>query len=403
MKIISAALIIFIIINTCIYPEELSSFASFLKYALKNNPDMAKIRLDREIADLPWNGEPPSFVLGGEFIPSDQAESQTEIGGRLESPTLYSVASSINSTFLARRRAAIEYKLRWRDLYRSLRNNFYDISYTREALKLAEEKLKRMQRLNDDLEIMRSSGKIRAHDFQRMKIELSSAKLQVWSIEKEQNHLFNNLLLLLGKKPETITPDRLPDSPANYFALPAFSYLLDTAIKKRPEILLVAVEKTGNERSRNTAFLSFLPSLEISCTFKPSVKILLGANLDSAVFSGFIFKKNEMERKKIDLEAMSLLNKISNEVLEASSMYERGFHEYTIALENRETGNILSREANISYQEGDLSLAAYLEQESTSYEIKQKFMEAGRELGRLALNLELTVNSSLINSEVIFP
>lgn len=341
-------------------------------YALKNNPELQSLGLEEEVAKgqlekakLPLIANP---TLEGSVSKKDKTQEEgsgafTNYGVKLSQE--FEIAGQrklrVNAAEKSLSKTGFEIKDRERELTYAIKDAFAKALTAKRRVELVKEVVKLQEELLGFTIIKYQAGDVSGLEVNLAEVELSKAKRDLLSAEKESKEALLALQGLMGARPDTalnLEGELAPDT----LSLPARERLQMLAASQRPDIKAAYTEEERSKTAIALAKREAVPNVTLSGFYdKDERKDVVGVAVSIPLP---LFDRKQAEKKEAKARAeqaklrlAGLEKTIEREIEEAYSALTASLNELALfkkeieskTLENLNLLNLAFKEGKISF------------------------------------------------------
>lgn len=341
-------------------------------YALKNNPELQSLGLEEEVAKgqlekakLPLIANP---TLEGSVSKKDKTQEEgsgafTNYGVKLSQE--FEIAGQrklrVNAAEKSLSKTGFEIKDRERELTYAIKDAFAKALTAKRRVELVKEVVKLQEELLGFTIIKYQAGDVSGLEVNLAEVELSKAKRDLLSAEKESKEALLALQGLMGARPDTalnLEGELAPDT----LSLPARERLQMLAASQRPDIKAAYTEEERSKTAIALAKREAVPNVTLSGFYdKDERKDIVGVAVSIPLP---LFDRKQAEKKEAKARAeqaklrlAGLEKTIEREIEEAYSTLTASLNELALfkkeieskTLENLNLLNLAFKEGKISF------------------------------------------------------
>lgn len=293
--------------------------------------------------------------------------------------------------------AELDYKNRWLEISRQIKEQYAQTLLGQKSIELAEENLNIARRLLDQVQVRFNTGKARNHELARAKLEAAKARNSLLKVENDFRIALGKLNILLGRKMNEVI--KLQDNLTPKAIAKTLEEYLDIALSKNTEILSQQQEVVKRDKELKLAKRQKLPDVTVSAFANREDELYnAGAGIAFELplwhqFQGDVKAANlEKETAGIHLEALKRM--VELEVYEAFQNVNLTFQTVHNLEDSIKEANELLRIITIEYAEGEAPFLSYLEGIASYQKTKQEYLEALTDYSHKLADLEQSIGKT---------
>ncbi|MEO8664850.1 MAG: TolC family protein [Ignavibacteria bacterium] len=376
-----------------------------IRIAIENNPDIRSSRynLQKEEAGTSRSFNIPKLGLFVEYEGvkgslENYGERKIGISQEFEFPSVYFNRSSIQDYQVEIARAQLENKIN--DLRSDVKENFAALIFNNNSIQIAKENLRSYEEFIKTAEIKYQEGA-------GSNLEVLGARVSKIKFDNLIKNLESNVTR------SQLELKRLMNTDQNVVASGDMSFksysftkesLIQTALANNPELKILKLTKLQSDSKVSLAVSELLPNFSLSY-FNQKIGNVNGyygfeVGVGIPLFfwwepSGNI-KQAKLELKAIDSDEMNLSGKIESHVRIAFENYENSLRQLNFFTgEALKEADEITRAARLSYDEGAIGYAEYLQALNISNETRTQYLEALYNYNLSIINLERLIGKEL--------
>jgi len=371
-------------------PSNAPGFDALMAWLVNTQPDLVRARQELKLTALPWNGAPPAYEISSELILGNTPLAPAGGGVRIEGPTPASVAAASQAAHAARRRAETGFRLVWMDQYQALRDTVDSLRKAEEQEIVLRAEQARLRSVMENLQIRRAMGGARDREITRFRLELDALEQRIFAIQQDRSAQSSALEQLVGRPVAAAPTVDTVKSP------PDIEDAFRSAEKGRPEQGTIALARDEVRWAAQRRGLAFVPAPGLGVTATATeFSLTAGAKWDLGVFATAPTRRAALERQGFDAERQALARRITNEVRAALRTWELCTRREQLSRASLEKTAALEQDGRMRFQEGLVTLTAFIEEQRALLDMKLIAVETRYELARAVTRLERQIHAPL--------